>query len=643
MLALAPLCFSTPHESASAYAEQVPGPDTLLPNQIIVALGNSITELGETPRGYVSLMRRVLSMMNPDKHIIIVNSGISGHKATDMEARFQRDVVAYQPDWVTISVGINDVWHGFDKDHPKGGGPQGVPLPLFREEVTRMIDTAYAHNIKVALFTTTVIQENLESPENVLLIGYNAALREIARQHHCLLIDQNAAFHEALKSIQKPGMPNSGALTVDGVHMLPDGDWLMARTALIGFGISPDYLDRIRPSVLSVIKREESAAEDVIALVNGPRTLMFGSPIDPDGFHNLPFADRQFVTETYPQQTFRQVAARLKAQLVHNHIVSAVLFLDGCKDVMPESIIPGSESRIALEKILQLASQYALKLGVVGPGNEDPSHGIWKWVLDSCRARSAFEIKHSTDADRRPVEIERAIEGFVGMPLIGMSGPAEFLDTLSVMVEPLFHAGILRYTLDGTEPSGSSSVYHGPQTVHATTVIKARCLFKSGEATGVRSEPYGKMVFLEPLSEAAGSPGLRFDCYEGSWEKLPVFDSLKPVSHGIVPGAVLDGITKRTTNWGAVISGFLTIPVDGLYTFYLRSDDGSRLMIDDRMVADNDGLHGAGTVPGRIALKGGLHRIRVLFFQAGGGEYLGLQWRGEKTEIEDIPRALFSH
>ncbi len=643
MLALAPLCLCAPHESASARAEQSPGPDTLLPDQVVVTLGNSITELGETPRGYVSLMRRVLSMMNPDKHIIIVNSGISGHKATDMAARFQRDVVAFQPDWVTISVGINDVWHGFDKDHPNGGGPQSVPLPLFREEVTRMIDTAYAHKIRVALFTTTVIQENLESPENTLLVGYNAALREIAGQHHCLLIDQNAAFHEALKPMQKPGMPNSGALTVDGVHMLPDGDWLMARTALVGFGISPHYLDRIRPAVLSAINQDESAAEDVIALVNGPRTLFFGSPVDADGFQNLPFVDRQFVTETYPQQTFRQVAARLKAQLVHNRIVSAVLFLDACKDVMPGSTIPETESRIALEKIFQLASQSAVKLGVVGPGNENASQEIWSWILDSCRARSVVDIKYSTDAERRPAEIERAIEGFVGVPLIGMSGPAEFLDTLSVTVEPLFHAGIVRYTFDGTEPSGSSSVYQGPLRVHATTVIKARSLLDSGGASGVRSESYGKMIFLEPLKETAGSPGLSFDCYEGSWEKLPFFDSLKAVSHGIVPGVVLDGITKRTTNWGAVISGFLTIPADGLYTFYLRSDDGSRLLIDDRMVADNDGLHGAGTVPGRIALKGGLHQIKVLFFQAGGGEYLSLQWRGEKTEIEDIPRALFSH
>lgn len=643
MLPLAPLCFAISFASVSARPAQFPEPDTLLPNQIIVALGNSITEMGESPRGYVSLMRRVLAMVSPEKNIIIVNSGISGHKATDMQARFERDVVAYQPDWVTISVGINDVWHGFDKDHPNGGGPAGVPLPRFRQEVTKMIDSAYAHHIRVALFTTTVIQENLQSPENRMLVGYNEALREIAKQHHCLLIDQNEAFRQALTPFQKPGMPNTGVLTVDGVHMLPEGDWLMARTALAGFGISTLQLDELHRSLVRAIRHEEDSAEDAAMLANVPRTLFFGSPGGSDEFHKLGFEDRLYVTGTAPAQTIRQAAARLKAQLADNRIVSAVFFADGCADALHGTEIPESQSRNAVGKILQLVAQYGVKLAVVGTGQDQSQGGLWKWLSDSCSEHAALFISPSKASVERAEEIGREIEHVIGMSLIGMSGPQEFLDSLSLNITPLIHAGVLRYTLDGTEPTKGSQEYHGSLTVRATTVVKARLFYPTGEAGGVRSGTYQKLKFLDAVSAPPGSPGLRVDYYEGQWERIPNFDSLNGLSHSIVRSVGLDDITKRTTDWGAVFSGFIEIPADGLYTFYLRSDDGSRLMIDERMVADNDGLHAAATVPGSVALRQGVHRIKVFFFQREGGEFLTLRWKGEKSDIHEIPEKLFSH
>jgi lysophospholipase L1-like esterase len=226
-------------------------------NQIIVCLGNSITEQGEQPQGYVSVMRKALHLLYPGDVFIIMNSGVSGNKSTDMSARFQEDVLDYKPDWVIISAGINDVWHGFYDNHPKGDGPRGIPLTLFTEKLTDMIQRANTNKVRVALFTTTIIKEDLSSPENQKLHEYNRTIRDLAAKFGCLLIDQNSAFQAELKHAQKSGMAISGRLTSDGVHMLPSGNWLIARTALTAFGVPMADFDNAKSKIDSLIHLEE--------------------------------------------------------------------------------------------------------------------------------------------------------------------------------------------------------------------------------------------------------------------------------------------------------------------------------------------------------------------------------------------------
>src|SRR5947209_2278995 len=118
----------------------------------IVMLGDSITQQGGEPGGYVSQAGYYLRSLYPDHPIEIINAGISGHRSNDMRNRFQRDVLDRKPDLVTISVGINDVWHGFDTDHPKGDGPNGIPLLGFSENVEAMLDAARQAGVRVVLF-----------------------------------------------------------------------------------------------------------------------------------------------------------------------------------------------------------------------------------------------------------------------------------------------------------------------------------------------------------------------------------------------------------------------------------------------------------------------------------------------------------
>jgi len=240
--------------SASQTQGSAPVPAALQGVHKIVCLGDSITQIGEGPGGYVWLVRHFLKDLYPDQNIETINAGISGHKSTDMIARYQHDVLDPKPDLVTISVGVNDVWHGFYDNHPKGDGPRGVALEDYRKNVDSMVSQAQAAGIRVVILSTTLIYENLGSPENAKTVSYNAALRDIARRHHCLFIDFQKPFRSLIKTYQNVTGGRDNFLTVDGVHMNAEGNKVMAHVILTGLRISPDA----QAAVQKLVQTEQS-------------------------------------------------------------------------------------------------------------------------------------------------------------------------------------------------------------------------------------------------------------------------------------------------------------------------------------------------------------------------------------------------
>jgi hypothetical protein len=97
-------------------------------------------------------------------------------------------------------------------------------------------------------------------------------------------------------------------------------------------------------------------------------------------------------------------------------------------------------------------------------------------------------------------------------------------------------------------------------------------------------------------------------------------------------GVVCDNPEGLTENVIALFEGVFVAPEDGKYTFWLTSDDGSRLWIDGEELVDNDGLHGMKTEGGGVELSAGLHRLSVLFFEHFGGAGLTLEW-GSRPRI----------
>lgn len=207
----------------------------------IAFLGDSITQGGwSNPAGYVKLVIAGLDANGIKAEP--VPAGISGHKSDQMLARLDKDVLSKKPQWMTLSCGVNDVWHG----------PRGVPLDdamaksgtydekvalrgTYQKNIAAIIDQATAAGVKPVMLTATVIYENLASKENGLLAPYNDFLRQLAKQKKVPIADLYAMFEERIKAENKP---NEKVLTSDGVHMNTEGNKLMAIGVLKAFGLN---------------------------------------------------------------------------------------------------------------------------------------------------------------------------------------------------------------------------------------------------------------------------------------------------------------------------------------------------------------------------------------------------------------------
>lgn len=215
----------------------------------IAFLGDSITAAGwGNPAGYVRLV--IAGLAANGIQATAVPAGISGHKSDQMLARLEKDVLSQHPQWMTLSCGVNDVWHGkrgvpLDNAMAKSGdydekvGERGT----YQQNITAILDRAAAAGVKPVILTATVIQENLASKENGLLVPYNDFLRRLAKEKNLPLADLNAMFQARIKAENQPG---TKVLTSDGVHMAIEGDKLMAVGVLQALGLNAAELAKAK-------------------------------------------------------------------------------------------------------------------------------------------------------------------------------------------------------------------------------------------------------------------------------------------------------------------------------------------------------------------------------------------------------------
>ncbi|GGF27332.1 lipase [Halobacillus andaensis] len=191
----------------------------------VVMIGDSITDahrlndpegIGE---GYVRTLRDYYITDHPEAEVQFVNKGVSGDRITDLEERWDRDIIKEKPDWVSISIGINDVWRQLD--HP---GMEQVDPDQFSSIYRRLLErTVEETGSNLILMQPTIIEEDLVSRGNQMLTHYVKIVNQLAEKYQAILVPAHEAFIEHLERNQQP------SLTTDGVHMTSTGNMLMAK------------------------------------------------------------------------------------------------------------------------------------------------------------------------------------------------------------------------------------------------------------------------------------------------------------------------------------------------------------------------------------------------------------------------------
>ena len=214
----------------------------------IVMMGDSVTQMGASPHGYVTLIDHTLKELYPQNPIEVINVGIGGQKAPDMHARFKKDVLEKHPDMVMISVGVNDVWHDFRNPQwtardASGHSGRGVKLDVHLRELEAMVMEAKAAGIKVVMLSPTVIYEDLNCDENKRMATYVEAQYKLAQKEQVSFVNLNKSFRSVINAFQKEAGKTQLLLTIDGVHLNDQGNTLMANDILKTLGVrSPDRL-----------------------------------------------------------------------------------------------------------------------------------------------------------------------------------------------------------------------------------------------------------------------------------------------------------------------------------------------------------------------------------------------------------------
>ena len=198
---------------------------------IIVFLGDSITQGGGGESGYITLFSKALEKHHKDLGIDVVNAGISGNKVPDLQGRLKKDVLDKKPTIVVIYIGINDVWHG-ENDPAKGTTKEKFAAGL--KDIIKQIQDAGA---KVILCTPSVIGEKKPGTNKLdaKLDEYSDVSRAVAKDTKVPLCDLRKAFQEYELANNKDDQ-EKGLLTGDRVHLNEAGNKLVADTMLKMFG-----------------------------------------------------------------------------------------------------------------------------------------------------------------------------------------------------------------------------------------------------------------------------------------------------------------------------------------------------------------------------------------------------------------------
>lgn len=277
------------------------------------------------------------------------------------------------------------------------------------------------------------------------------------------------------------------------------------------------------------------------------------------------------------------------------------------------------------------------------------------------------DVFHASEAASRDGAVE-----FLVHYLVSLGGPIKASQTAvnrsaAEAGKELFHSVGCVACHAPEDPTGiTTPMVPLPKNLAAKTTVEHLALFLKNP---LHTRPSGRMPSLgltdaeakllamyllrgqmdSPQSEEAQRltvAGWQFDYYDlqGNPNNLPDYSRLKPAFSGTAPEIGLNppGLKRADNKFALRFQAQLDIKKSGQHTFWLKSDDGSRLLIDGQAVIENDGIHPANEKRAEIELSAGAHAIEVQYFEGGGEEELSLTWKPAVGKRGPLPKELVS-
>jgi lysophospholipase L1-like esterase len=207
-------------------------------NSKLLMIGDSITDCGRARpvgegrndalgNGYVALVNAALQTAYPAHRIRVMNMGVSGNTARDLKARWETDVIALRPDWVSVMIGINDVWRQFDS-------PLRKEVHVLPREYEATLDELAGRTrplVKgLVLMTPYYIEPNPKDAMRARMDAYGRIVKRVAQKHHAVIVDTQAAFAKVLSAMYP------AELAWDRVHPNLTGHMVLAKAFLKAMG-----------------------------------------------------------------------------------------------------------------------------------------------------------------------------------------------------------------------------------------------------------------------------------------------------------------------------------------------------------------------------------------------------------------------
>jgi hexosaminidase len=189
-----------------------------------------------------------------------------------------------------------------------------------------------------------------------------------------------------------------------------------------------------------------------------------------------------------------------------------------------------------------------------------------------------------------------------------------FIDSISIeMVSPMF-SGKIFYTLDGSEPTLSSSIYHQPLKINQSAILKARTYIPKTNSWS--HTIVSKIEKSQPLPaynfDYLTDNGIQYTVYKGNIFDCDHFEKQKVDSGTVVE--FTDSIHTNLRDFSVRYSGLIKVPLEGVYAFSTFTDGHLKLIIDNNHYIENKGFFGGRKITKPVCLQSGIHKIEVQFY-----------------------------